>query len=86
MRTLSVVAAASNAALGLKWMSATSGTEAAMSAHIERTIKPKDADEFNIDGVSHVNWFKRKTSLWKHWEYRQGYKIGVLTCKSIQSP
>ena len=29
---------------------------------------------------------ERKTSLWKHWEYRQGYKIGVLTCKSIQSP
>lgn len=52
----------------------------------QRTIKPKNAYEFNIDGVSHVNWFKRKTSLWKHWEYRQGYKIGVLTCKSIQSP
>lgn len=41
-------------------MEKTSGTEAAMSAHIERTIKPKNADEFNIDGVSHVNWFKRK--------------------------
>lgn len=67
-------------------MEKTSGTDAAMSAHIERTIKPKNAYEFNIDGVSHVNWFKRKTSLWKHWEYRQGYKIGVLTCKSMQSP
>lgn len=67
-------------------MEKTSGTDAAMSAHIERTIKPKNAYEFNIDGVSHVNWFKRKTSLWKHWECRQGYKIGVLTCKSIQSP
>lgn len=41
-------------------MEKTSGTEAAMSAHIERTIKPKNAYEFNIDGVSHVNWFKRK--------------------------
>lgn len=26
----------------------------------QRTIKPKNADEFNIDGVSHVNWFRRK--------------------------
>lgn len=26
----------------------------------QRTIKPKNAYEFNIDGVSHVNWFKRK--------------------------
>lgn len=41
-------------------MEKTSGTDVAMSAHIERTIKPKNADEFNIDGVSHVNWFKRK--------------------------
>ena len=41
-------------------MEKTSGTDAAMSAHIERTIKPKDADEFNIDGVSHVNWFRLK--------------------------
>ena len=41
-------------------MEKTSGTDAAMSAHIERTIKPKDADEFKIDGVSHVNWFRRK--------------------------
>ena len=30
-------------------MEKTSGTDAAMSAHIERIIKPKDADEFNID-------------------------------------
>ena len=63
-------------------MEKTSGTDAAMSAHIERTIKPKNAYEFNIDGVSHVNWFKRKTSLWKHWECRQRDKIGVLSCKS----
>lgn len=41
-------------------MEKTSGTDAAMSVHIERTIKPKNADEFNIDGVSHVNWFRRK--------------------------
>ena len=41
-------------------MEKTSGTDVAMSAHIERTIKPKNADEFNIDGVSHVNWFRRK--------------------------
>jgi len=41
-------------------MEKTSGTDVAMSVHIERTIKPKNADEFNIDGVSHVNWFRRK--------------------------
>lgn len=41
-------------------MEKTSGTDAAMSAHIERTIKPKNAYEFNIDGVSHVSWFRRK--------------------------
>ena len=67
-------------------MEKTSGTDAAMSARIARTLKPKNANEFNIDGVSHVYWIKRMTSIWKHWEYRQGYKIGVLTCKSIQSP
>lgn len=41
-------------------MEKTSGTDVAMSVHIERTIKPKNAYEFNIDGVSHVNWFRRK--------------------------
>ncbi len=41
-------------------MEKTSGTDVAMSVHIERTIKPKNAYEFNIDGVSHDNWFRRK--------------------------
>lgn len=39
--------------------------------------------ELNIDGVSHISWFRRKkTSLWKRWEYLQRDKIVVSSCKS----
>ena len=37
----------------------------------------------NIDGVSHVSWFRRKKEeLYKHWECPQGNRIKVLNCKS----
>ena len=39
--------------------------------------------DLKIDGVSHVNWFRRKKyELWKHCDYQQKDKTEVLSFKS----
>ena len=39
--------------------------------------------DLKIDGVSHVNWFRRKKYEFReHWDYQQKEKTEVLSCKS----